>query len=95
MTQTRQPAPQWRPEIVVWLVLLALFALTLAAAYAPFGKVGLMVNLAIASIQAMLVAGFFMGLRHAAALVRLVAFASLFWLAVMFALTMADIVTRS
>jgi cytochrome c oxidase subunit 4 len=95
MTENAGRKLSWRPELSVWMALLALLGLTLVTAYAPHGRFGLVANMAIASVQAVLVAGFFMGLRHAKALVRLTACASLFWLAVMFALTLADVLTRS
>ena len=51
-------------------------------------------NMAISCIKALLVAIFFMHLRHAGALLRLIAAASLLWLALLFGLSSTDYATR-
>ena len=80
--------------VIVWLALLGLLAATAASAYIPMGEWNSAVNMAISSIKALLVAVFFMHLRHAGALLRLVAVAALLWLALLFGLSWTDYATR-
>ncbi|SPF55052.1 fragment of Caa(3)-type oxidase, subunit IV [Candidatus Sulfopaludibacter sp. SbA4] len=80
---------------VVWLVLLALTAATTAVAYVDLGPFSVVVALVIAFCKMLLVALFFMHVRHSTKLTRLVTVGGLLWLAILLALTMADIVSRS
>lgn len=88
----------WRefllPEGAVWLALVALLGLTLAMAFMPLGSAGTVANIAIAATKALLVAVFFMHLRHAIAVVRLASILGLLWLGLLLALTVADRLTR-
>ena len=79
----------------VWLVLLAMTAATTAVAYVDLGPFSVVVALVIAFCKMLLVALFFMHVRHSTKLTRLVVVGGLLWLAILLALTMADIVTRS
>jgi cytochrome c oxidase subunit IV len=74
----------------VWLALLSLLAATTALAFAPLGSATLFVSLAIAAAKALLVLIIFMELKASSGLVRAFAAAGFFWLAILFALTMAD-----
>jgi cytochrome c oxidase subunit 4 len=80
--------------VIVWLALLGLLAATAASSYIPMGGWNSAVNLAISCIKALLVAIFFMHLRHAGALLRLVAAAAVLWLALLFGLSSTDYATR-
>ena len=80
---------------VVWLVLLALTAATTTVAYVDLGPFSVVVALVIAFCKMLLVALFFMHVRHSTKLTRLVTVGGLLWLAILLALTMADIVSRS
>jgi cytochrome c oxidase subunit 4 len=80
---------------VVWLALLGLLAATAASAYVPMGEWNSVVNMAISSVKALLVAVFFMHLRHAGALLRLVGTAAVLWLALLFGLSWTDYATRN
>lgn len=84
----------WRRNLLVWAALLMLLVLTWTLAYVPLGAANLVVSLAIATIKVALVAVLFMELIHDSALIRIVAITGLFWLAVLFLLTFADVVTR-
>src|SRR5438128_3832850 len=85
-----------RIYFVVFGALIALTLLTAGAAAAPFpGWLHTPVALAIAATKATLVLLFFMHLWYSPRLIWLVAFGSLFWLAIMLALTFADYLTRS
>jgi cytochrome c oxidase subunit 4 len=88
----------WRellwPEAAVWLTLMILLGLTLGSAYLPLGAAGTATNLIIAGIKALLVAIFFMHLRHASGLLRVASVLGLLWLGLLLSLTFADFITR-
>src|SRR5436190_21920155 len=80
---------------LVFGTLIALTFLTAGAAAAPFPPwLHTPVALAIAATKATLVLLFFMHLWYSPRLTWLVAFGSLVWLAIIFALTFADYLTR-
>ena len=79
---------------LTWLALMGLLAATLASAYIPMGLWNTVVNTGISCAKALLVALFFMHLRHAGALLRIVAITGLLWLALLFGLSWSDIATR-
>jgi cytochrome c oxidase subunit IV len=76
--------------------LIALTLLTVGAAYAEFLPAGWHTPVAflIAAAKATLVLLFFMHLWYSPRLTWLIAFGSLVWLAIIFALTFADYLTR-
>jgi len=78
----------------VWLVLLGLTALTTAVAYVDLGPFSVVVALVIAFVKMLLVALFFMHIRHSTRLTRLVVVGGLLWLGILLALTLADVFTR-
>jgi cytochrome c oxidase subunit 4 len=80
--------------VCVWLALLALLGATLALASLPLGPLGLVVSLAIAAAKAGLIGATYMDLREAPPLVRAVAGLALVWVAILFALTLSDYLTR-
>jgi cytochrome c oxidase subunit 4 len=84
----------WRRVLPVWLGLMALLALSCAAAYAPLGAWNVAVSFGIAATQAGLVALLFMRLDRASALIRLTAACGLFWSAILFSLSLADVLSR-
>ncbi|MEA1834359.1 cytochrome C oxidase subunit IV family protein [Methylobacterium durans] len=84
----------WVRPLIVWAGLMALLALTVLAAYAPLGALASAANLGLAAVQAGLVAVLFMRLDEASPLVRLTAATGLFWLAILFALCLADVLSR-
>jgi cytochrome c oxidase subunit IV len=79
---------------LVWLVLLALTAATTAVAYVDLGPFSVVVALVIAFCKMLLVALFFMHIRHSTKLTRLVVTGGLLWLAILLSLTMSDVMTR-
>ncbi|HEY2013396.1 MAG TPA: cytochrome C oxidase subunit IV family protein [Bryobacteraceae bacterium] len=79
----------------VWIVLLFLTGATTAVAYVDLGPFSVVVALVIAFTKMLLVALFFMHVRHSTRLTRLVVAGGLLWLAILLALTMADIGTRN
>jgi len=85
------------PKIYV-LILLALLLgtfLTVAAAVRDFGPWNIVIALAIATFKATLVVLYFMHARYSPRRTQLVIVCSVFWLAILLALTAADYMTRS
>ena len=85
-----------RVYITIFLVLMVGTGLTVIAAFRDFpGPLNAVVALTIAVIKATFVVLYFMHVRYSSRLVWLVIAAGLFWLAIMFALTISDYSTRS
>ena len=82
----------WRKNGLVWLALLVLLGLTFGAAHIPLGGLNVVIGLAIAGIKVALVVVIFMGLGRSPSLIRLVAAAGVFWLTILFVLTLTDVV---
>ncbi|PWC88383.1 hypothetical protein TSH100_07370 [Azospirillum sp. TSH100] len=81
--------------LITWAALVALLAATLGLAYVPMpGPLNLVLALGISAAKALLVLTLFMKLFRAPALTRAAASAGLFWLAVLFALSATDYLTR-
>ncbi|MBD8906774.1 cytochrome C oxidase subunit IV family protein [Methylorubrum zatmanii] len=84
----------WLRGLIVWASLLALLGLSLlSATLAPAPWASALV-FGIATTQAGLVALLFMRLDRADTLVRLAAACGVFWLAILFALTLTDTLSR-
>lgn len=80
--------------VLTWLGLMVCLALTLGSSYIPMGAWNSATNIAISCAKALLIAVFFMHLRHAGALLRVAALAALIWLALLFGLSGSDYLTR-
>ncbi|MDX1686915.1 MAG: cytochrome C oxidase subunit IV family protein [Candidatus Promineifilaceae bacterium] len=80
--------------LLVFLALLALLAATVVVARVDVGRLNLALGLGIAFTKALLIVLFFMHLRHARRLTWVAAAAGLFWLAILFLLTLSDVLTR-
>ena len=78
----------------VWGALLLCLLLSLGSAYIPLGTLNVIINLGIAAVMALLVMFFFMHLRAANALLRIVAFAAFCWLLMLVSLTLSDVLSR-
>lgn len=79
---------------VVYIALLLLLALTVAAARYDLGRWNFVVAVVIATVKAFLIAAYFMQVRGSTPLIKLVAMAGLLWLAILFSLSLADYWTR-
>jgi len=79
----------------VWIVLLLLTGATTAVAYVDLGAFSVVAALTIAVVKMLLVALFFMHLRHSTHLTRLVVAGGLIWLLILLALSFADFATRT
>ena len=87
---------QPRVYIVIFMTLMIGTALTVLAAFRDFpGPLNAVVALTIAVVKASLVILYFMHVRYSPRLIWLVIGAALFWLAIMFALTISDYWTRT
>ena len=85
-----------RVYISIFLILMAGTGLTLIAAFQDFpGPLNAVVALTIAVVKATFVVLYFMHVRYSSRLIWLVIAAAIFWLAIMFALTISDYSTRS
>jgi len=79
---------------LTWVALMVFLALTLGSSYIPMGAWNSPTNIAISCAKALLIAVFFMHLRHAGALLRIAALTALIWLALLFGLSGSDYLTR-
>jgi cytochrome c oxidase subunit IV len=80
--------------VVIFVSLMLGTAITIWAAFQNFGKFNIVIALAIATIKATLVVLYFMHARYSPKRTQLVIVCSVFWLAIMLALTLADYNTR-
>jgi len=87
---------QPRVYVTIFLALMLGSSLTVIAAFYDFpGPLNVVVALTIAVVKATLVVLFFMHVRYSGRLIWLVIFSALFWLGIMFALTISDYWTRT
>jgi len=87
---------QPRVYVAIFLALMAGTGLTVLAAFTDFpGPLNAVVALTIAVVKATLVILYFMHVRYSPRLIWLVIGSALFWLAIMFALTISDYWTRT
>lgn len=85
-----------RVYIMVFLALLVGTSVTAYVAYFNFpGPLNAVVAMTIAVIKATLVILYFMHVRYSPRLIGLVIAAALFWMAILFALTISDYSTRA
>ena len=83
-----------RLYVAIFLALMMLTALTVAAAFVDLGALNTFVALGIAVTKATLVILFFMHVKYSSRLTWLVVASGFVFLAIMLAFTMADIVSR-
>ena len=79
---------------LVFLGLIAATVATTGVAFVDLGPFSVVVALAIAVFKMLLVALFFMHVRHSDKLTRLVVIGGLLWLGILIFFTLADFVTR-
>lgn len=80
--------------LLVYLACLMLLAATIGVAQLELGALNPLLNLSIASLKALLIAWSFMHLREGSGLVRVFAASALFWLLILFGLSLSDYLTR-
>jgi cytochrome c oxidase subunit IV len=81
--------------VVIFTSLMLGTGITVWAAFQNFGKLNIVIALVIATIKASLVVLYFMHARYSPKRTQLVIVCSVFWLAIMLALTLTDYNTRS
>ena len=79
---------------LVFLTLLALTAATTVVSTIDLGPLSVVMALLIAVVKMMLVALFFMHLRHSTILTKVVVGGGMLWLAILLVLSLSDFVTR-
>ena len=84
----------WRRNGAIWAALLALLTLSLVLAYVPMGLFTPAAGIVIAVAKAGLVILLFMELARAKPLLRLAALSGVVFLMALFAVTLADVLTR-
>lgn len=81
--------------LVVFALLMILLILTVVAAFViNLGNANILVALSIAIVKAVLVVLYFMHVKYASRLTKIFVSAAFLWLAILFALTFADYLTR-
>ncbi|WP_337181013.1 caa(3)-type oxidase subunit IV [Shinella sp.] len=80
--------------VIVWIVLLVLLGLTLAASFVFSGIIGLTVALSIATLKSGLVFWRYMHGSEVSGLLRIAALGAAFWVFVLFTFVTADYLTR-
>jgi cytochrome c oxidase subunit 4 len=84
-----------RIYVTIFLVLLVGTALTVLAAFQDFaGPLNTIVAMTIAVTKATFVVLYFMHVRYSARLIWVIMASALFWMAILFALTLSDYWTR-
>ena len=81
--------------VLIWAILMVLTGTTVYAATVELGVFNIVVALVIATIKGSLVVLFFMHLRYSTKLTMVTLIASLFWLFILFSLTMTDYISRA
>jgi len=80
--------------LIIFFALLVLTGVTVGVAFIDLGAASDFIALAIAIFKASLVILFFMHVRHSRPMTKVTVVSSLFWLLLLFGLTLADYVTR-
>ncbi len=84
----------FRTNLAVFVALMVLLFVTVAAAYLDLGAWGLPVAMTIATIKAALILLYFMHIRYASRLQWMFSTAALLWLGIMILIIMSDYISR-
>ena len=79
----------------IFATLLVLTGVTVGAAYIDLGPMNTVVALAIAAFKAMIVVLYFMHVKYSTRLIQLTVIAGLYWMVILFGLTLGDYLTRA
>ena len=80
---------------VIFAALMALTAITVWVSSIDLGALNTVVALAIAGFKAVLVVMFFMHLKYSTRLTKVAVVGGIYWLGILFALTLSDYLTRA
>ena len=78
----------------IFAILLILTGVTVAVAYMDLGRLNTVAALAIACFKALMVVLYFMHVKYSTRLIKLTVVAGLYWMGIIFALTLSDYLTR-
>ena len=95
MTEHHAHIVPYRTFILVWIALLALTGITVAAAQVNLGALNVWVALGIATLKAALVISFFMHMKYETPLFKLALLSALAILAIFIGFTFFDVLYRS
>ena len=79
----------------IFAILLILTGVTVAAAYVDLGRMNTVVALAIVCFKALIVVLYFMHVKYSTRVIKLTVIAGLYWMGILFALTLNDYLTRA
>ena len=79
----------------IFATLMVLTGVTVGVAYIDLGRMNTVVALAIACFKAMIVVLYFMHVKYSTRLVKLTVIAGLYWMGILFVLTLSDYLTRA
>jgi cytochrome c oxidase subunit 4 len=79
----------------IFATLLVLTGVTVAVAYVDLGRMNAVAALAIAGFKALIVVLYFMHVKYSTRLIKLTVIAGLYWMGIIFALTLGDYLTRA
>jgi cytochrome c oxidase subunit 4 len=78
----------------IFAILMVLTGVTVGVAYVDLGRWNTVVALAIACFKAMIVVLYFMHVKYSTRLIKLTVIAGLYWMVILFGLTLSDYLTR-
>ncbi len=78
----------------IFAILMVLTAVTVGVAYIDLGAMNTVAALAIACFKAMIVVLYFMHVKYSTRLIKLTVIAGLYWMVILFGLTLSDYLTR-
>lgn len=80
--------------VLVFVTLLCLTLITVDVAFYNFGWLNIYIALMIATVKATVVVMYFMHVKYSSRLTWVFAIAGVFWMAILFTLTLSDYLTR-
>jgi cytochrome c oxidase subunit 4 len=95
MTQDHAHIVPYRTFIIVWIALLILTAITVAAAQVNLGALNVWVALGIATLKSGLVVAIFMHMKYESPLFKIALLSALAILAIFIGMTLLDVLYRS
>jgi cytochrome c oxidase subunit IV len=79
----------------IFATLMVLTGVTVAVAYIDLGALNTVAAIAIACFKALIVVLYFMHVKYSTRLIKLTVIAGLYWMGIIFALTLGDYLTRA
>jgi cytochrome c oxidase subunit IV len=79
----------------IFATLMVLTGVTVGVAYIDLGRLNTVAAIAIACFKALIVVLYFMHVKYSTRLIKLTVIAGLYWMGIIFALTLGDYLTRA